>query len=1014
LISGDRITVHGKGKLAVEPRKGVHFLRYAAGDHQYVIPSDALPLLRDGRLDRRLFDVTGLLNFGYDKRKDLPIIVTGTGLAKGFQAQKHVKDGLKAYWANLKTSSGTEKVWLDGIRKPSLDVSVPQIGAPAAWQAGLDGTGVKVAVLDTGIDAAHPDLAGKIAAAQNFAADAEDALDHVGHGTHVASTIAGSGAASAGKYKGVAPGATLLDGKVCAEFGCLDSWILGGMQWAAENGAQVINMSLGGQDSPELDPIEAAVNDLTAQYGTLFVIAAGNSGFGGEYTLSSPASADAALAVGAVFKDNSLAPFSSRGPRVGDSAVKPEITGPGVGIVAARSKDGFLGEPGQSYMPLSGTSMATPHVAGAAAILTQQHPQWTAKQRKTALTGSASPTATDGPFQQGAGRVDVARAIAATVSPAESAVSFGVQPFPHDDDPVLVKDVTYNNAGTADVTLQLSLSDTAGGTFSLSASSVTVPAGGSASVSLASDTRGGTKFGPIGGRITATAAGIAVQVPYGVDREDQKFTIALPQTGRDGNPADLFFSVAINLETGKDYLMIGDAQTSPSLKIPGGLYLIFSWIDEISEEAGYQHTTQLFWPKLAINSDRTVSMDARLAGPVDITVPDATAIPLIIDVTGIVEHNGRSVSVGAAAGDPGTLFAGHLGPKPVPGVSATSQAIFGHEKAPGELDPSVLYNLAWIVNDGAFFTGFTKHVAKKDLATVTYDVATHATDQGVIVQIPSLPGGSWAVSIPMTLPTQRTDYLSGGIEYQGEFDEIFFGEEPFPETVSSQITPDRTYTPGRTVHERYNRAVFGTTFPDIKFPDVWLTRNGDTIFITPPLFSDAGGHAGFGQYKSARTAIYRNGTLLGEVPTPFADFPVPSEQATYRIESSIERGAPARLSTSVKTTWTVKSAHTTDWAKLPVSAVSFSPFLSDENTAPAGAPMLIPATVWQQPGAKPGRTIAVDVSYDDGATWSKAKVISILGLHFVLLKNPSKAGFVSLRASTADFSQTIIHAYEVR
>src|SRR5438067_1162513 len=174
---------------------------------------------------------------------------------------------------------------------------------------------------------------------------------------------AGSGAASNGKYKGVAPGVKLYSAKVCREFGCAESWILAGMQWASsDQHAKVVNMSLGGPDSPGIDPLEQAVQTLTAQNGTLFVIAAGNDG--SDYSVGSPGSADDALTVGAVTKQEQLADFSSRGPRIGDSALKPDITAPGVDITAARSKDGFLGTPGDMYMSLSGTSMATPHVAG--------------------------------------------------------------------------------------------------------------------------------------------------------------------------------------------------------------------------------------------------------------------------------------------------------------------------------------------------------------------------------------------------------------------------------------------------------------------------------------------------------------------------------------------------------------------------------------------------------------------------------------------------------------------------
>jgi subtilisin family serine protease len=186
--------------------------------------------------------------------------------------------------------------------------------------------------------------------------EGEDATDHHGHGTHVASTIAGSGAASQGRYRGVAPDATLLAGKVCDSGGwCQESSVVAGMRWAAEQGADVVNLSLGYPDTAETDPLEQAVQELTARHGTLFVVAAGNDGQ--DRSVGSPASAPAALAVGAVDDQNAMANFSSRGPRIGDAGLKPEITAPGVDITAARALEG-------GYVAMSGTSMATPHVAG--------------------------------------------------------------------------------------------------------------------------------------------------------------------------------------------------------------------------------------------------------------------------------------------------------------------------------------------------------------------------------------------------------------------------------------------------------------------------------------------------------------------------------------------------------------------------------------------------------------------------------------------------------------------------
>jgi subtilisin family serine protease len=401
LITGDRVTLHGDN-FAVRPGPGraeMVFERYRERGHHYVIPADATRLVNGGRLDRRLFDVTALLQLGYGDhaRANLPLIVahepralptlragdaqvTRRLPAIGMTAIRTAKRDTENFWATVvrdaeaapALASGIASIWLDGRRRVSLDASVPQIGAPAAWAAGYTGAGMTAAVLDSGIDQAHPDFAGRIVEVRNFT-DAPDGNDTVGHGTHVASILAGSGSASGGTYRGVAPDAELLVGKVCPTNFCPESAVLAGMAWASRAGADVVNMSLSGPDTPGLDPLEQAVNELTAETDALFVASAGNDGTG--VPVNSPASADAALAVGAVDRDDSVADFSNRGPRAGDSAIKPDLTAPGVGIVAARASDGFIGEPVDDfYTRLSGTSMAAPHVAGAALLLNQQHP----------------------------------------------------------------------------------------------------------------------------------------------------------------------------------------------------------------------------------------------------------------------------------------------------------------------------------------------------------------------------------------------------------------------------------------------------------------------------------------------------------------------------------------------------------------------------------------------------------------------------------------------------------------
>ncbi|MEV7629814.1 S8 family serine peptidase [Actinoplanes sp. NPDC089786] len=237
----------------VEPAAGrerIAFTTTVVDGHLLVVPADAAPLLRTQQVDRRLFDVTELIRLGYDdaSRPTVPMIVQPGSTARTKQriaeagglmgrdlpavrglAVQARKADTKGLWETLKSTK--PRVWLDGIRQLSLDVSVPQIGAPTAWQAGYTGEGLAVAVLDTGVDADHPDLKGKVTA-RSFTEDPTPGDVH-GHGHHVASTVAGTGAASSGKYKGVAPDATILSGRVCGSFGCPDSAILAGMEWAA-------------------------------------------------------------------------------------------------------------------------------------------------------------------------------------------------------------------------------------------------------------------------------------------------------------------------------------------------------------------------------------------------------------------------------------------------------------------------------------------------------------------------------------------------------------------------------------------------------------------------------------------------------------------------------------------------------------------------------------------------------------------------------------------------------------
>ena len=310
----------------------------------------------------------------------------------------------------LKAMSGVEYVEKDQQVHVLLDKAVPQIGGDQVWSAGYTGKGIKVAVIDTGVDAGHADLNGnKVVGWVDYVNGKTSPYDDHGHGTHVSSTIAGTGAASSGKYKGVAPEAGIIGIKVLGKDGSgSTSNIIKGIEWAVNNGADVISMSLG--SSTHSQSSDTAI-DNAIKAGVVCVIAAGNSGSGAK-TIACPGDDINAITVGAVDRNDAIASFSSRGPNR-DGSVKPDVSNMGVGLVAAKATGITIGKAvDQYYTALSGTSMATPMTSGAVALLLQAKPDMTPAQVKDALTKTAKPLGGSVPNNNyGYGRVQAKAAL---------------------------------------------------------------------------------------------------------------------------------------------------------------------------------------------------------------------------------------------------------------------------------------------------------------------------------------------------------------------------------------------------------------------------------------------------------------------------------------------------------------------------------------------------------------------------------------------------------------------------
>ena len=312
---------------------------------------------------------------------------------------------------------GVENVWFDEPVHTMMDVSVPHMGADKVWQQlGNQGEGVVVCIIDTGIDSDHPDFAGRIGLTKDFSGKGS-VEDGNGHGTHVASTVAGTGAASGGKYKGVAPAASIMVAKVLSDSGGgRMSDVMAGVEWAVQNGADLLNLSLGSDgNSDGKDALSTMVN-AAVDAGKVVVVAAGNAGPGAN-TVGSPGAAEKPITVGASTDTDGMANFSSRGPTA-DGRVKPDISAPGTKIIAARATGTAMGTPlDDNYTSAQGTSMATPHVAGLCALILKANPRLTPAQVKGILRDSCIDLKMD-PNIQGQGRVDALAAVTAAAAVA--------------------------------------------------------------------------------------------------------------------------------------------------------------------------------------------------------------------------------------------------------------------------------------------------------------------------------------------------------------------------------------------------------------------------------------------------------------------------------------------------------------------------------------------------------------------------------------------------------------------
>ncbi|MGZ5442112.1 MAG: S8 family serine peptidase [Thermoanaerobaculia bacterium] len=386
---------------------------------------------------------------------------------------------------------------------------IARIGADRVWsERKTRGAGIVVAVIDSGIDASHPALAGKVIGGFDFVRHDDDPSDENGHGTHVAGIIAGEGDG----VDGVAPDVKLLAYRVLDEHGRGSaSNIIAALEWAADpnrdndlsDHVDVANLSLGSRDGSADSPTSIAA-DRAVQAGVVVCLSAGNTP--GGQTIGSPAASRLAITVGASDATDQIPFWSSRGPAFPDLALKPDIAAPGNEIVSAKMGGGTVA--------LSGTSMAAPHVAGAAALLLALHPEWTPAEVKAALIATAD-AVNEEVMARGAGRLNVYTASGHAIAIEPAALSFGNgQPGGW----TRSRTVRVTNRGMQPRTFTATTAAATGATIVVEPSSFTLDPGASREVLLTATVAPDAAAPPLtlslGGSVTFRTSDGAAQVPW--------------------------------------------------------------------------------------------------------------------------------------------------------------------------------------------------------------------------------------------------------------------------------------------------------------------------------------------------------------------------------------------------------------------------------------------------------------------------------------------------------------------
>ncbi|MEU0405758.1 serine protease [Streptomyces sp. NPDC006197] len=448
-----------------------------------------------------------------------------------------------------------------------------------------------------------------------------------------------------------------------------------------------------------------------------------------------------------------------------------------------------------------------------------------------------------------------------------------------------------------------------------------------------------------------------------------------------------------------------DESGTVTVRLPKGRYLLDSTLYGPDPATGTDWVVQ---PRLDLNGDRTVTVDARTTAPVDVRPPESGARRL--NGIGFVEvtHDGTTRSANIMTAREGLRVA-HLGPASEPGsVKEWFDTYWSGARAD--------YALGYTFTSNRALTGLVRHPAADELATMKIRGAAPEGASGTgSVSVQPSAGPTIGLAQSLRLPATATVLVT---PERGLWDVTFTGPAA-PETPPNRYEANGIAVhAGATTTHTFDNAVFGPALDTRPGARPAGVRDGDRIALDIPLLADGDGHAPSApRFRTATTTLHRDGVLIGtrRGEPGRAEFTTTPGAASYRLTASATRGEGTASGGRVTASWTFTSAAAARPAALPLSTVSFAPDLALDGTAPAGALLRVPVTVQGAATGTGVRSLTVSMSVDNGATWTRVPVRD----GRAEFRTPGPGRSVSLRAELTDargntLTQTQRNAFRTR